>query len=179
MRINVKDEFPFPAEVVFLTFRDRMEEYVKYTPNITGIKIKEREEVDEKTTKIQADWAGMGQIPAAVRNILKPEMLSWEDWQTWDSEAMTNTWIIKPYYFREFVTCNGKWEYIPKDDDKTIVKCTGVFEVKITHFPPFPDFLCRKMSPLIEKMIGGFIPANMKDTFKAIKKFIAADMKKK
>ena len=178
MKIQVKDEFPFPAEVVFKTFRDRMDEYVKHTPNITDIKIKNREEVSDTIIKMQCDWGGMGQIPEAVRKILKPEMLRWEDWQTWDSDKLTNEWIIKPFYFREFVTCNGVWTYIPKGEDKCIVKCEGVFIVKITKFPPFPPWLCKQMSPLIEKVIGGYVPGNMKSTFRAIKKFIAADMKK-
>ena len=179
MRISVKDEFPFPAETVFLTFRDRMQEYVKCTPNITDIIIKHREVVDENTLKMQCDWGGMGQIPAPVRAILKPEMIRWEDWQTWDHKAMTNTWIIKPFYFREFVKCEGVWKYTPRGDDKCVVSCEGIFEVKITRFPPFPEFICRQASPLIERMIGGYIPSNMKSTFKAIKKFIADDEKKK
>jgi len=179
MRISVKDEFPFSAETVFLTFRDRMQEYVKYTPNITDIKIKNREEVDAKTVKMQCDWGGMGQIPAAVRAVLKPEMIRWEDEQIWDADAMTNTWVIKPFFFRQFVKCEGQWKYIPKGEDKCQVSCEGVFEVRITHYPPFPDFICRQASPLIEKMIGGYIPSNMRDTFKAIKKFIADDIKKK
>jgi len=179
MKINVKDEFPFPADVVFHTFRDRMEEYVRYTPNITDIVIKEREEIDEKTLKMRCDWGGMGQIPKVVRSILKPEMLRWEDWQTWDADEMTNTWVIKPFYFREFVRCEGVWKFSPKGDDRTVVACSGVFEVKIDHFPPFPDSLARRASPLIEKFIGGYVKPNMVSTFRAIKKFIAADMKKK
>lgn len=178
MRISVKEEFPFSAEVVFHTFRDRMDEYVRHTPNITDIKIKNREQVSDTVLTMQCDWGGMGQIPSVVRKILKPEMLRWEDWQTWDSEKLTNDWIIRPFYFREFVTCNGVWRYKPTGPESCQVSCEGVFIVKITHFPPFPDWLCQKMSPVIERTIGGYIPSNMKDTFKAIRKFIAADLKK-
>lgn len=179
MKIDVKEEFPFPAEVVFRTFRDRMDEYVKYTPNITDIVIKNREIVSDTVLTMQCDWGGLGQIPEHVRKILKPEMLRWEDWQTWDSTRLTNEWIIKPFYFREFVTCNGVWTYVPKGENNCLVKCEGVFVVKITKFPPFPKFVCELASPAIEKVIGGYIPSNMKSTFRAIKKFIDADLKKK
>ena len=178
MKINVKDEFPFPADVVFRTFRDRMDEYVEYTPNITDIQIKEREEVDEKTVRMRCDWGGMGQIPKIVRSILKPEMLRWEDWQTWDAEEMTNSWVIKPFYFREFVNCEGVWKFVQKGEEATEVVCRGVFEVKIEKFPPFPDRLVKRASPAIEKFIGGYLKPNMMSTFRAIKKFIREDMKK-
>ena len=178
MKIQVRDEFPFPAEVVFKTFRDRMDEYVKHTPNITDIKIKSREQVSDTVLTMQCDWGGMGQIPDLVRKILKPEMLRWEDWQTWDETSLTNEWVIRPYYFREFVTCHGVWTYEPQGEYKCLVRCDGVFEVNITEFPPFPKWLVQKASPMVEKVIGGYIPSNMKQTFRAIKKFIAADMKK-
>ena len=178
MKIQVRDEFPFPTGVVFKTFRDRMDEYVKHTPNITDIQIKFREQVSGTVLKMQCDWGGMGQIPDLVRKILKPEMLRWEDWQTWDETSLTNEWVIRPYYFREFVTCHGVWTYEPQGENKCLVRCDGVFEVNITEFPPFPKWLVQKASPMVEKVIGGYIPSNMKQTFRAIKKFIAADMKK-
>lgn len=179
MNIDVSEEFPFPAILVFETFRDRMDEYVKHTPNITDIKIKHREVVDEKTVKMQCDWGGLGQIPAAIRNILKPEMIRWEDWQTWDSEKLTNDWIIRPFMFREYVTCHGQWKYEPLGDNRCRVTCRGVFIVKITHFPPFPDFIVHKASPLVEQMIGGYLKPNMQATFRAIKRFIEMDQKQK
>jgi hypothetical protein len=178
MNINVVEQFPFPAELVFSTFRDRIQEYVRYTPNITDIKIKAREVVDEKTLTMQCDWGGLGQIPAAIRNILKPEMIRWEDWQTWDSDKLTCDWIIKPFTFRDFVTCEGQWQFEPIAPDRARVACIGVFIVRINHFPPFPDFLCRKASPIIEQMIGSYIPSNMHATFRAVKKFIELDIAK-
>ena len=115
---------------------------------------------------MRVKWFGLGQIPAAIRNILKPEMISWEDWQEWDREAGECRWEIKPFYFREFVECRGVWKYTPKGDDRCLTTCKGVFNVKITKFPPFPDFLVRKASPLIEKMIGGYLEPNMSTVFK-------------
>ena len=178
MRIHVVDEIPYSAETVFLTFRDRMAEYVKWTPNITDIVIKERETVSDTIVKMRCDWGGMGQIPAAVRKILKPEMLRWEDWQTWDSVKLTNEWVIKPFYFREFVTCHGTWYYVPKGDSRCEVRCEGVFNVEIKRFPPFPEWILKAASPVIEKTIGGYVPGNLKSTFQAVKKVIANDLKK-
>lgn len=179
MDIYITEEFPFSAEVVFKTFRDRMDEYVKHVPNITDIKIKSREDVDARITKMQCDWGGLGQIPSVIRNILKPEMIRWEDWQTWDAEKLTNDWIIKPFYFREFVKCEGQWRYEPLGENRSRAVCKGVFIVRITKFPPFPEFLCRKASPLIEQMIGGYLKPNLQATFRAVKKFIELDSKKK
>jgi hypothetical protein len=178
MKIDVRYEFPFSAENIYLLFKDRMMDYVKYCPNLTKVVIVENEEVDDNTTKMRVQWFGLGQIPQMIRSILKPEMISWEDWETWDRKALECRWIIKPYYFREFVNCQGAWKFNPVAPDKCLATCKGVFEVNIVKFPPFPDFLVKKTSPLIEKMIGGYLEPNLKSVFKAVSDLKKADMKK-
>lgn len=174
MKIDVKNEFAFSAEEIFHVFRDQMMDYVDYCPNLTKVDIMEREDIDENTVRMRVRWHGLGQIPSVIRNILKPEMISWEDWQTWDMPSLECRWVIKPYYFREFVKCEGAWKFNPVSENKCLVTCKGVFNVNITKFPPFPDFLVRKASPLIEKMIGGYLEPNLKTVFKAV-----SDMLKK
>jgi len=178
MKIDVKYEFPYSAEDVYLTFRDRMLEYVKFCPNLQKVVIMSREDVDDNMTKLRVQWHGLGQIPDIIRSILKPEMLSWEDWEDWDLKALECRWVIKPYYFREFVKCEGVWRFEPNGDSKCLATCSGVFNVNITSFPPFPLFVCRSASPVIEKMIGSYIQPNLRGVFDAVGKFIAAERKK-
>jgi ribosome-associated toxin RatA of RatAB toxin-antitoxin module len=179
MKISVKQELPYSAEDVFTAFRDRMLDYIKFCPNITKVVIMSREDVDENTTKMRVQWHGLGQIPDVIRAILKPEMISWEDWEEWDKSALECRWTIKPYYFREFVKSEGVWKFEPRGDSKCAASCTGIFNVNITHFPPFPSFICRSASPLIEKMIGSYVQPNLKSVFGAVGKFIADERKKK
>jgi hypothetical protein len=178
MRIDVKYEFPFAAEDIYTMFKDRMMDYVGYCPNLTKIAIMDTEVVDDNITKMRVQWFGLGQIPQMIRSILKPEMISWEDWETWDKNALECRWVIKPYYFREFVKCEGAWKFNPIAENKCLATCKGVFEVRITKFPPFPDFLVKKASPLIEGMIGGYLEPNLKSVFKAVSSLKAADLKR-
>ncbi len=178
MKINVMYEFAFSAQDVYLSFRDRMLEYVKYCPNLTKIVIMERADPDANTTSMRVQWHGLGQIPEIIRNILKPEMISWEDWETWDLRKLECRWVIKPYYFREFVKCEGVWKFEPRGDSRCLATCQGIFNVNITKYPPFPQFLVKSASPVIEKMIGGYIQPNLKSVFAAVGSFIADDKKK-
>ncbi|MFA6449321.1 MAG: hypothetical protein WCX65_07640 [bacterium] len=178
MKIDVRHEFPYSAHDVYFSFRDRMLEYVKYCPNLTKIVVMDREDVDDNTTKMSIQWHGLGQIPDIIRNILKPEMISWEDFETWDLKATECRWVIKPYYFREFVKCEGVWKFEPCGENRCVATCKGVFDVNITRYPPFPTFLCKSASPAIEKMIGSYIQPNLKSVFTAVGSFIADDKKK-
>jgi hypothetical protein len=178
MKIDVKHEFSYSAMEVYLTFRDRMPEYVKFCPNLTKIVVMDREDLPDDKTKMRVQWHGLGQIPDVIRNILKPEMISWEDWEEWDMKSYECRWVIKPYYFREFVVSEGVWKFEPCGDNKCIATCKGIFNITITKFPPFPSFICKAASPAIEKMIGSYLPSNLKSVFTAVGSFISSDHKK-
>ncbi len=172
MEIKVKHKIGHPPEVVYKVFRDKMMEYVKYLPNVTKVVIMERQDIDDNLTRMRVQWHGMGQIPEIIRSILKPEMISWEDWEDWDTEKLECRWVIKPYYFTEFVRCEGAWRFNPSGDSSCIATCDGVFNVTIKEFPPFPKFIVKKASPAIEKMIGTYLGPNLKNVFSAVEKMI-------
>ncbi len=179
MKIDVRHEFPYSAETVYHVFRDRMQEYVRFCPNLTKVVIEQRMDVSETITEMRVRWHGLGQIPELIRHLLKPEMISWEDWETWDSTARECRWVIKPFYFREFVKCEGAWRFESLGENKCAARCDGVFIVDIKKFPPFPEFIVKKASPAIEKMIGSYLEPNLKSVFKAVNDFISSSTAKK
>lgn len=171
MDLNMTFEFLSPAEEVFKVYRDKTSEFSKKIPNVTEVKIKERKKIDKTRTKLHTVWKGFGHIPAIVRNIVKPEMISWEEIDIWDEEKLICEWECRPFYFKEFFTCKGTWQFKDKKD-KTEVILKGILRVYIPSFPGVPDKVAQKAGGVIESIIYKYLVPNMNATIKAIKEIL-------
>lgn len=175
LKLKFTDHYDYPIDLVFSTYRDKQAEYGPLVPNLTKVVILKREERSEDEIFLSVEWHGFGQIPAAVRAILRPKMISWKDTQLWNSKELTNTWTIIPNYFKEFVKCEGQWKFFD-EGEKTRVELDGIFSVNITRFPPFPRSLCRAAGPMIEKFIARYLKPNLIANSRALKKYFAKEL---
>jgi hypothetical protein len=172
LKLSFEQHLEYKPEMVFSVYRDKMEEYVKFIPNIVKIIIEKREELEGGKTRLNVIWEGMGQIPDSIRSHLKPEMIRWRDDELWDPEARVCSWNITPYYFTDFVVCNGMWHFDPHPKGGTKIWLEGIFTVNIRSWPGFPKPLLRFASRVIEKMIGGYVEPNLKANIAAVKKIL-------
>lgn len=179
MKINFNFEFPFTALEVFKAYRDGGEDYAKFIPNVTGIKILERTKIGKDKTSVKSLWNGSGSIPLIVRPILKPDMVCWEEDDIWNESSLSGLWEIKPVHFTQYVTCKGLWTFEDDGKDKCSAHCEGIFKVWIDHFPRVPDAISHKAGPIIEKIVGGYLEPNMLSSVKGIKKMLDEKRKKK
>jgi len=178
-KLRFTDHYDYPIDVVFTTYRDKQPEYTKFVPNLRKVVVLKREERSEHEVYQNVEWHGFGQIPAAVRAILHPHMIKWKDEQLWDTRAMTEKWKIEPYFFKEFVKCEGTWSFFPEGENRTRVELDGFFSVNITHFPGVPKIIYQAAGSIIEKFIGHYVKPNLIANSKGIKKFFEEELKKK
>lgn len=164
--------FNYPAKIVFETYRDFHEEYAKHIPNVTKITVKERRKIEKHKTRVVTVWNGSGHIPVVVRHIVKPEMISWIEYDIYDEEEMVYTWRCEPFYFKEFFTCEGICKYISEEENKTKVELDGILRVYIPRFPGVPDKVAQKAGEVVEKKIGEYLYPNLDATVQAIKRLI-------
>jgi hypothetical protein len=171
MDLKMCFEFISPAREVFKVYRDKTLEFSKKIPNVTEVKIKEKKKIDKNKVRLHTVWKGFGNIPAIVRNIVKPEMISWEEIDIWDEEKLTCTWECKPFYYKEFFTCRGTWKFKDKNDKSQAI-LDGILRVYIPHFPGVPDKIAQKAGEVIEQIIYKYLVPNMNATIKAIKEVL-------
>lgn len=168
MDLNMVFEFISPAEEVFKTYRDKTSEFSKKIPNVTEVKIKEKKKIDKNKVRLYTVWKGFGNIPAVVRSIVKPEMISWEEIDIWDEEKLTCTWECKSFYYKDFFACKGIWTFKDKNNkSQAILK--GILKIYIPSFPGIPDKVAQKAGEIIEGIIYKYLVPNMNATIKAIK----------
>src|SRR6185312_14041985 len=91
MDIKTDVTLPYPRELVFTTYRDRLAELLPYLPNIRKLEIKKREDQGAAVYLVN-EWAGGGEIPSVARSFLSESMLAWTDHATWKEPTFVCEW---------------------------------------------------------------------------------------
>ncbi|MCB9651050.1 MAG: hypothetical protein H6730_31335 [Deltaproteobacteria bacterium] len=174
MKLEADARITFPRELVYSTYRDRLPELVPFLPNVKGISVQTRsDDADGKpgVTKLLNLWEAKGEIPKMAQGIIKPEMLAWLDYATWDQNAWTCDWRIETRMFTENVKCFGHNTY-EVDGEDTILKIRGELDVSLTGIPGVPKFLAGKVAPHVEKFIVGLLTPNLLSVAKGLEDFL-------
>ncbi len=171
-KIDIKQTYPCSKEDLFRIMRDNIEESVKYLPNLRKIEIASRENIDDKTVKMECIFDGSGNIPFLVRSILKPNMIKWKEIMIWKEENWTCEWEIETYYFNENFTCKGISYIKDEGEGKSSIHMDGFLKIHFEHFPGIPDKIAQGAGKIIEKFIGNYLDPNMKKYNKAILKLV-------
>ena len=96
MDLRADARIPFPREIVFAVYRDDIVKVVPYMTNVQSIEVRSRKDDGPNVTFVN-EWKGGGEIPAAARAVLSEAMLSWTDYATWNSDALTCDWRIETH----------------------------------------------------------------------------------
>jgi uncharacterized protein YndB with AHSA1/START domain len=171
MQFSIKDAIPFPRERVFSAQRDQMSELAAYLNDIESITVKERED-DGHISKLVNLWiAGGTDIPAAARAFVKPEMLRWTDYATWNQEEWTCDWNLVLGFLQEAVSVSGTTSFA-EVNDRTTVTIAGDITIKADKIPGVPRFMAGKIGPVVEKFVINLIRPNLKKTNEGIRSYL-------
>jgi hypothetical protein len=171
MKLHAESVLPFPREVVYRTYRDRLVELVPFLPNIRGIEVRSRAD-EGSVSRLVNVWHGGGDIPSVARAFLSERMLSWTDHATWDEAAWTCAWRMESHSFREAVHAAGKNAFLVDGDG-----CRLVIDGDLTidgKKLPVPRFLAGTVAPAVEKFLVGMIRPNLTEVARGVERFLAA-----
>ena len=173
--INIKDTVAHSRETVFSTFRDELTELIPHLPDVKSIEVKERNEVDESTTKVTNLWkAEPEEIPRLARAFIKPEMLNWTDYATWRQDDWECDWDMEVGFLSDAVSCKGTTQYIVKGEDKTEVVIKGTLEVDAAKIPGVPRFGAGKIGSAVENFVVRLITPNLTNVNRGLESYLKA-----
>lgn len=171
MKFQLVDEIPFPRELVFTTFRDRLLEVVPYYGNIEKVEIPSRRE-EGNLVHFQNVWQGKSDdIPAVIRPILKPEYLRWVDRATWDAAAFKVDWNIDLLALPGVIVAKGTNRFRDEGGD-TVFEVSGDFSIVPDKIPGVPAFAAKSAAPAIERFIVAQLQPNLRGGLRAVQRFL-------
>ncbi|AWV90500.1 DUF2505 family protein [Bradymonas sediminis] len=173
-KISVQDSVSSPRDVVFATFRDKLDELDEFLPDIESIVTESREDLDDGRTRIVRVWrARPEEIPSAARKFIKPEMLQWTDTATWNPNDFSCEWEMEVGFLTDAITAKGVNRY-SEDGDSTGIVIDGVLGVDASKIPGVPRLIAGKVGSAVEKFVVKMITPNLKDVNRGIEKYFAA-----
>ncbi len=177
MKLEADARIAFPREVVYRAYRDSLPEMIPYLPNVKQITVKEREDslggVEGKTRLLNL-WEGKADdIPKLAQGVIKPDMIGWLDYATWNQNNWSCDWRIETRVFTENVRCSGHNEYI-EDGENTILKIRGELEINLKGIPGVPRLLAGKVTPHVEKFIVNLLTPNLVSVADGLEAYLKA-----
>lgn len=179
MKLEADARIAFPRELAYSTYRDRLPEMVPFLPDVKAIHVQSRsDDVDGQAgvSKLLNLWEASTEIPKVLQAVIKPEMLAWDDYATWNQDAWTCDWRIETKMFTENVKCWGHNTY-EVDGEGTLLKIRGELDVSLKGVPGVPKFLASKIAPQVEKLIVTLLKPNLLSVAKGLQDFLDAEAK--
>jgi hypothetical protein len=164
-----------PRAVVWETIRDRMPELGALLDNVREIRPESREEGPEGRTTVVNTWVGKAAIPAPLRKLVRPELLTWVDTAIWDPAVWECRWRIEPHFEPERTRCSGTTSYVEAMGGRgTRIVFEGSLDVDARGVKGVPSFLADRLSGGIEKFATGLIPGNFRKLAEAVEDLLAS-----
>jgi hypothetical protein len=173
MRLDTAVEIPFPRQLVFETYRDRLTELVPYLPNIRGIAVTSRE--DQGTVvKLVNHWKGGGEIPAIARSVLSEKLLEWDDFATWDATAFKCDWRQTVPAFKDAFSSKGVNLFTELGPTRTQLTITGSIDVDAGKIPGVPRLFRGPVGAAVETFLVAAIKPNLVAVSKGVEQYLRA-----
>lgn len=172
MDLSADATIPFPRELVFSTYRDKLAELREFMPNVRDIEITSRKDAGDVVEFVNI-WHGGGEIPAAARAFLSEKMLSWTDHARWDVSKFTCDWRIETHAFTEAVTCGGTNTFVDKGET-TLLQIRGKIQIDAKKIKGVPSLLAGKVGKTVEDFLAGKIRPNLLEASAGVEKYLRA-----
>ena len=177
-KLDIRDSIAYPLETTYPAFRDQLKEAAPFLPNIEDIIVKSYVRTDDKTVKVVNLWkASEGEVPKMAQAFIKPDMLQWTDYATWNDDEMYVEWEMEVGFLPDAVSCSGRTYYKAKGD-KTEVHIDGELKVDAKKIPGVPRLLAGKLGGVVESFVVTLVTPNLKATNRAMEKFLAQEASK-
>jgi hypothetical protein len=170
MIISVNTLIPFPRSLVYATYRDKVVELLPYLPNVVSVSVKSTHQEGNLTYYVN-QWHGGGDIPAALRSILGDNLLSWDEYNTWNELDLSQKWHIKTHAFTESVSCQGTTQF-SEDGNSTFVQTRGELTIDPKQIKGFPSFLVGGVAHMLEDFLGSKISPNLEQMSLGVRHYL-------
>ena len=171
MKFNIVDEIPFERELVFSTHRDKLEELVPYLPNVDKVVIREREEEGD-VVRLLNEWSGAtSDVPAVIRPLLNPEVLTWLDRAHWDQGRWRCDWEITITALPEAISARG-FSQFSDEGGETLVEMQGEFVIHPDKIPGVPTFVAKRAAGPLERFVVSLLQPNLKRSNQAVLQYL-------
>lgn len=171
MKINSESRIAHPLAEVYAVYRDRLPEVAAFIPDIKEIRA-ESQEPTAAGLKRHNRWIADREIPRMVQGFIKPSMLQWNDYASWNDASTHCDWVLQIPAFPDNVSAAGRTALFA-DGSSTRIVLTGTLEIN-PNFPGLPKLVARRLAPQLEKFIVMLITPNMERVNHAIGDFLDA-----
>ena len=173
MKFEADVRVPYPRPRVFRAYRDELPEMLDYLPNVKSIEQRDRKESGH-TVELFNVWHGGGEIPAAIRKVVGEEMLTWDDYATWNEETHTCDFKIRTHAFTEAVTCSGQNRFQEVDANTTRIEIRGDIQIDASKVKGIPRMFAGSIGKTIEQFLVKRISANLEETARGLSSYLDA-----
>ncbi len=173
MELNASSLIRHPRERVYLAYRDELPRIAAYMPNVKSVEVQKREELPG-AVRLHNVWTGKGEIPKVAQHIVKPDILLWDDFATWDDARSRAEWRIGLRVFNDSFSCRGTTT-VTSEGPHTRVTLRGDLSVDLREIPGVPRLLAGPLKPQIEAFIIKLVRPNLEDTNAALGRYLDAN----
>ncbi len=114
----------------YILFAVQREFDVDLFTDVTKVEVKRREKVGDKL-HLEVVTSANGNIPPALRKMVTPRMLTWTETGTWDLNAKTYTYKVKPFYFANVFNMGGSFKCHQVNENRLEVSYVNDITVKM------------------------------------------------
>jgi hypothetical protein len=162
----------FPRERVWQTYVEDLEKLVEYLPNVSLIERKSREEAGD-VVKLVRLWTAKATLPDVARSIVKPNMMQWTDYASWDRRSFRCDWRIESGALPKALECSGSTLY-EETSSGCLVSLRGDLAIHPEHVPGVPRIFARTIQPIVERVIVAGIEPNLRGIAGGVEKYLKA-----
>lgn len=174
MKFRIEDRVAFPQGDVYRTQRDHLADLAVYLPDIESIVVESRREEGGKVHFVNLWKAAQQELPALARGFIKPEMLGWTDYATWNEADWSCEWRIQLGFLPEAIHASGRNTWLA-DGEGTRCIIEGEIRIDATKVPGVPRLMAGKIGDTIEKVVVKLIEPNLKKTTEGVVAYLKAN----
>jgi hypothetical protein len=163
MELCADVRIPFPPALVFAACRDEMPKLLPYLPSIRSIEVAVRKEHGTIVENV-VDWCSGRDLPAPLRAVIGPSLLSWTDYATWYEDSLSCVWRTETHAFAKAVRCGARDRFLEDGPGKTLLEIRGVLEVDARKIAGVPGFLAGSVGRAMERFLVGKIQSDLVKT---------------
>lgn len=172
MEIKADVSLPYARELVFATYRDRIDELTEHLPNIRSIKAIDRKERPDGTVELVNAWTAGGDIPAVARSFINESMLKWTDYATWRPTSFTVDWRTEVHAFPGAIKSQGMNRY-QRAPGGMKLEIRGELTCDPSKIPGIPRMLHGTVAQAVERVLVGAVQTNLVAIGKSVGKLLA------
>ncbi len=173
MDLRADARIAFPPALVFAACRDEMASLLPYLPSIRSIEVTARQQRG-RVVENAIDWCSGRDLPAPLRAVVGPSLLSWTDHATWHEDTLSCEWRTETHAFKGAVRCEARDRFLEDGAGKTLLEIRGVLEVDARKIATVPGFLAGTVGRAMEGFLVNKIQSDLVKTAEGLGRLLSS-----